>query len=67
MSGSSTRKITETIRIAENTIKALKESNKENESDYNRGLVNGLSLALTMLTGLQYKPLKVELIVESND
>jgi hypothetical protein len=48
-----TRKMTETIRIAENTKKLLiKEAHR---SKYNEGAFDGFNMCLTLLTGLDYK------------
>lgn len=55
---SHTRKLTETIRIAENTAKALRSTAKDTE--YQRGLYNGFLLIMSILNGLEYKPIDKE-------
>lgn len=53
---SHTRRLTETIRIAENTAKALRSTARDNE--YQRGLYNGFILIMSLLNGLEYKPIE---------
>lgn len=51
-----TRKMTETIRIAESTKKLLyKEAHR---SKYNEGAFDGFNMCLTLLTGINFQTFK---------
>lgn len=51
-----TRKMSETIRVAENTKKLLFRDAHKNS--YNEGLYDGFNMVLTLLTGLEFKTFK---------
>ena len=55
---SHTRRLAETLRIAENTCKALKTD--ANNSEYSRGLYNGFALLMSTLTGKEFVPIEKE-------
>jgi len=55
---SHTRRLTEVLRIAENTCKALKSD--ANNSEYSRGLYNGFALLMSILIGREYEPIEKE-------
>lgn len=52
------RKLTEAIRIAEATQKALKSDAQNNE--YSRGMYNGFALIMSIISLREYEPIEKE-------